>query len=204
MKLLSKSLVIDSSTAYLYVALLDEHQVLIEYYKKGNNDHSVKLMEAIEDLFLKTQLTPKDLKQIIVGIGPGSYTGLRIGVVVAKMFAYSLAIPVYSVSSLALLASSVEEDGLIIPAMDARREHAFLGVYLKEGKKITKQSEETYTHLGRFLESIDQAYYHVLKGKPNMETIINSGCLNRVDDVHLLAPLYLRETEAEREQRQKD
>ena len=139
MKKSLKRLVIDSATKYLYVALYDDFECVSKYYEAGKNDHSVKIMPEIERLLKSNELKVKDLDEIYVGIGPGSYTGLRVGVVIAKMFGWNNSIPVFTVSSLAMMASSVNENGLVLPEIDARRGNSFLGLYDVENGYITLQ-----------------------------------------------------------------
>jgi len=190
-------LVIDSSTSYLYIGLYEGLTLLDAFYEEGHNDHSVKLMDQLENLLVRHGLKAKAIDEIIVGIGPGSYTGLRIGVVVAKMLAFSLNVPIYTVSSLAMLASSQTKEGLILPWIDARRDYAFLGLYELKNSKLQLIKKEQYTHLPTFKASLDY-FIEVIEGKPNLTLLIESDLLTKVEDVHLLAPIYLRETEAER------
>ena len=169
-----------------------------KYYAEGNNDHSVKLMSEIEKIFIKNNVSVKDLDEIIIGIGPGSYTGLRIGVVIAKMFAWNDDIPVKTVSSLAMFASASSFEGLILPQIDARRGNSFLGLYRKTGKTLVLEEEERLVNLEEYKESIKENYVVVSKGEPNIEVILNSDILSVVEDIHGLNPNYLRITEAER------
>ena len=198
MKKSLKRLVIDSASKFLYVALYEDLECLGKYYAEGNNDHSVKLMSEIEKIFISSNLKVKDLDEIIIGIGPGSYTGLRIGVVVAKMFAWNDNIPVKTVSSLAMFASSSSFEGLILPEIDARRGNSFLGLYRKTGKTLVLEDEEKLVNLENYKESIKESYEIVSKGEPNIEVILNSDILSLVEDIHGLNPNYLRITEAER------
>lgn len=197
MKQSLKRLVIDSATSYLFIGLYEGVTLIEDFYEEGHNDHSVKLMDQLENLLVRHGLKAKALDEIIVGIGPGSYTGLRIGVVVAKMLAFSLNVPIYTVSSLAMLASNQTKEGLILPWIDARREHAFLGLYKLKNNKLRLIKQEQYTHLPTYKASLED-YVEVLEGKPNLALLIESNLLTKVEDVHLLAPVYLRETEAER------
>ena len=193
-----KRLVIDSATKYLYVALFDGDNCLEKFHEEGHNDHSVKLMTEVEKLCINNGLKIKDLDEIIVGIGPGSYTGLRIGVVVAKMFGWNNDIPVKTISSLALMASSYLGKELIIPEIDARRGNSFLGVYKNEGKGLSLVMDEELTNLENFKSKMTETYEVVSFGEPNITKILNSNLLNVVEDVHGLNPNYLRLTEAER------
>lgn len=198
MKKSLKRLVIDSASKFLYIALYEDFKCLGKYYKEGNNDHSVKLMSEIERIFVDNNTKVRDLDEIIVGIGPGSYTGLRIGVVVAKMFGWNNDIPVKTVSSLAMFASSSSFEGLVLAEIDARRGNSFLGLYRKAGKSLFLEDEEKLVNLESYKESVSESFEVVSKGEPNIEVILNSDVLTLVDDIHGLNPNYLRITEAER------
>ncbi len=190
-----KRLAIDTATPYLYVALYEGEEKLFSVYQKGNNDHSVTLMQTIETLFHKANFKAKDIDQIIIGIGPGSYTGVRIGVVVAKMLAFSHAIELYEISSLALLASGSIK-GKVLAYIDARRDHVFAGVFTNE-KRLESFIPEQYITLKEakenwtYDESVDTC-------EPALNVILNSPLLKRVENIHTLSPRYLRKTEAER------
>ncbi|OEH85228.1 tRNA (adenosine(37)-N6)-threonylcarbamoyltransferase complex dimerization subunit type 1 TsaB [Desulfuribacillus stibiiarsenatis] len=123
-------LAIDTSTQTLSVALGTEESIIAEYTTNVSGDHSSRLMPAIEHMMKVAKITPKDLKGIIVAKGPGSYTGLRIGVSTAKSFAWSLNLPLIGVSSLSVIAHSCKgHTGVIVPVIDARRGQVFTGVY---------------------------------------------------------------------------
>jgi tRNA threonylcarbamoyladenosine biosynthesis protein TsaB len=198
MSKLLRRLAIDTATDYLYVALSAGDKVIESYYQPGKRDHSVKLLQEIERMFKKYDWQVSTLDEIIVGIGPGSYTGLRIGVVVAKVFGWNNNIPVKTVSSLALLASAYQGDSLILSEIDARRGNAFLGVYqnTREGLKLVMQ--ERLTNLQTFMDSLSSSFVRISYGEPDLLKILSSNLLEEVKDIHLLSPNYLRLTEAER------
>ena len=198
MKKLLKRLVIDSASKYLYVALYEDLRCLGKYYKSGNNDHSKKLMVEIEHIFMKNKTKIADLDEIIIGIGPGSYTGLRIGVVIAKMFGWNNGIKVKSISSLAMVASSYNGSSLIISEFDARRGNSFIGVYRNDGERLVLAKDELLTNLDEFINSLEEPYVLLSKGEINLGKIIKSNLLIEVKDIHSLNPNYLRITEAER------
>ena len=198
MKQLLKRLVIDSATKYLYLGLFDGDVELSSFYEMGHNDHSVKLMTEVERMFTENKLKIDDLDEIIIGIGPGSYTGLRIGVVVAKMFGWNNNIPVKTVSSLALIASSYEGEKYILPEIDARRGNSFLGLYRNTGKGLELVKEEELTNLSKYQENLDIEFETISFGKPNIPKLLQSELLETVEDIHGLNPNYLRITEAER------
>ncbi|MEC9484724.1 MAG: tRNA (adenosine(37)-N6)-threonylcarbamoyltransferase complex dimerization subunit type 1 TsaB [Candidatus Izemoplasma sp.] len=191
-------LIIDSATPYLYVALLEGNRSIQTYYKKGDNNHSEVLMPTVETLFKDSGLSINDIDEVIVGIGPGSYTGVRIGVVVAKMIAWNQRITIKTVSSLALMASSESSDGYILAHIDARRKNAFMGLYLKQNGLIEPIGDEVFMSSKAFQEKVPYPFTIVESGEPDPKVLLASNILTPVENVHHLAPNYLRKTEAER------
>lgn len=127
-----KTLAIDTSNQTMALALMDEDTMIAQIQTTVNKNHSRSLMPAVDFLMHAVEWVPTDLNQIVVAKGPGSYTGLRIGVTTAKTLAQTLAIPLVSVSSLAVLAQNVSaDDQLIIPIMNARRQNVYAGIYQK-------------------------------------------------------------------------
>lgn len=123
-------LAIDTSNYTLGIALLREDTVIAEYITYLKKNHSVRAMPAVHSLLNECDMTPQDLSKIVVAKGPGSYTGVRIGVTLAKTLAWSLHIPISPVSSLeALAANGRHFDGLISPIFDARRGQVYTGLY---------------------------------------------------------------------------
>jgi len=198
MKKSLKRLLIDSATKDLYIALYEDLECLGKYYQSGNNDHSTKLMVEIERIFKLNKLKVADLDEIIIGIGPGSYTGLRIGVVIAKIFGWNNNIPVKTISSLAMMASSSDSNDFIVAEIDARRGNSFIGLYKNEGKGLILVEKEVLTNLNDFTTSLKKPYVLISNGEVNLEKILNSKVLTTVSDIHSLNPNYLRITEAER------
>lgn len=110
-------------------------------------------MPLIEWLLQQAQLKPKDLDEIIVTEGPGSYTGLRIGVTTAKTLAYTLNIRLYGVSSLKAIAAQIQySDAYIIPVINARRQHVYAGVYQWQQGELVNVMSDQYIPLDRLIE----------------------------------------------------
>lgn len=124
-------LAIDTSNYTLGVALLEENQVLGEYMTNLKKNHSVRIMPAIETLMKDCGRVPADLTKIVVAKGPGSYTGVRIGVTIAKTLAWTLNIPLVGISSLEILAAGVGRyfEGFVSPLFDARRGQVYTALY---------------------------------------------------------------------------
>ncbi|QWC00005.1 tRNA (adenosine(37)-N6)-threonylcarbamoyltransferase complex dimerization subunit type 1 TsaB [Mycoplasmatota bacterium] len=197
MKKSLKRLVIDTATKYMYLSLVVDDKEVDSFYQIGDNDHSVTIMPSLEDLLQKHSVELKDLDEVIVGIGPGSYTGVRIGVTVGKMIAYLNNIPLYKVSSLALMASYSEHE-YVLPLIDARRGNAFMAFLKQSHQNIQYIHKDVLMNINDFKEKQDKQYEVVESGKPNIEKILNSDLLEKISDIHELVPNYLQVTEAER------
>ena len=132
------TLTIDTSTNILGVAILKESELIAQKITRVNQDHSSRLMPAIVELMNDVNIKPNELGKIVVAEGPGSYTGIRIGVTVAKSLAWSLNIPIIAVSSLESLAYQAQlKDGLVCSFFDARRNNVFAGIYRFDKGVIT-------------------------------------------------------------------
>lgn len=126
-----KQLAFDSSNQELSVAVLDGTEILSELIINQKRNHSLQLMPAINQLLEQTEISKNDLNRIIVGQGPGSFTGVRIAVTTAKSLAWALGIELVGLSSLQVLAGQVPyaSNRLVVALMDARRENVYSGIY---------------------------------------------------------------------------
>src|SRR5690606_7564559 len=130
-------LAIDTSNQVMGIAILKEDHVIGEVVTNIAKNHSVRLMPAIEQLMKEVGMEPEELDKIVVAKGPGSYTGVRIGLSIAKTMAWALDIPVVGVSSLEPLAFQGRFFyGYICPFFDARRGLVYAGVYQFEKSNI--------------------------------------------------------------------
>jgi len=203
MKKSSKILVIDTATDYLYLAYMENEIVKDDVHELGKNDHSVKVVPKIKSILDKNNLALTDLNQVIIGIGPGSYTGVRIGVSIAKMIGYMNDVDVYSVSTLALMATASEAE-CIVPFIDARRGNAYMALYKQTGEILSVFKEDRIENIDVFFSRIAFLYDKITKQKPKPEKLlVSEGLLKKVDDIHALAPNYMQITEAERNLREK-
>lgn len=220
-----KALAIDTSNYVLGISLIDETHVIGEYITNLKKNHSVRAMPAIDSLLKECDIVPQDLDKIIVATGPGSYTGVRIGVSIAKTLAWSLNIPIIGVSSLeALAANGRFFDGYICPLFDARRGQVYTGLYqstdeglivieedqnvlledwaafLKEKRKpILFLGNDVHIHLDTIKEKLME---QAVIGKqpiqnPRASELAFLGLNKQASDVHVLVPNYIRLAEAE-------
>lgn len=123
-------LAIDTSNQPLSLAVMKDGAVMGEKLINIKRNHSLQAMSAVEELLASLDVAPASLNRIVVAKGPGSYTGVRIGVTLAKTLAWSLKIPIVGVSSLLSLAWPGKYfDGVIVPLMNARRGNVYTGLY---------------------------------------------------------------------------
>ena len=116
------------------------------------------IMTKIEKCFEEAGLKPNDIDQIIVAIGPGSYTGIRIGVTIAKTMAWALNKKIIPISSLEFMISGYEEEKLLVPYIDARREAVFTGVYNKNLDQFLDDQYITIEKLIEYLKGKDYIF----------------------------------------------
>lgn len=197
MKKSYKRLVIDTATKYIYLSLVIDDLEVETIYEIGDNNHSVTIMPHLDEILKKQNLKLKEIDEVIVGVGPGSYTGVRIGVTVAKMIAYLNQTKLYQVSSLLLIASHSNQR-YILPLIDARRGNAFMAYIKNTDGHLTYIKEDRLENIEDFKKGLKENYDLVQEGKPDILKLIQSKLLVPVENVHDLVPNYLQKTEAER------
>ncbi|MBC1499336.1 tRNA (adenosine(37)-N6)-threonylcarbamoyltransferase complex dimerization subunit type 1 TsaB [Listeria weihenstephanensis] len=147
---------IDTSNDTLGVSLWRDEKVIGELVTNLKKNHSVRLLPAIAELMKECDTTPQDLMKIAVAEGPGSYTGLRIGVTVAKTMAWDLQIPLVGISSLTLMAQNGRFfDGLVVPVMDARRGNVYAGIYKSEAQRLDIFEPDQHLAFADLLKKLD-------------------------------------------------
>lgn len=183
------SLIMDSSTSVLFVSLVKDKEVLYEVYLKGNRDHAKNIVVKIEEAINQNGIKILDLDEVICGVGPGSYTGVRMAVTIAKMIADLGNIKLKKISTLALMSSGIE--GISLPTIDARRGNVFCAKY--DNMKLVD------------LEALrnKELYFDDSLANPNEQDFkVDSNKViafaEIVSEPNGLVPNYLRITEAER------
>ena len=128
-----KILSIDTSSTNCSIAVVGDEATLGEININFNLQHSMLLMPLVEELLKRLDVTPKDLTALTVSIGPGSFTGLRIGLAAVKGLASGLDLPIYAVDSIKTLAYGVFGfNGIIVPMIDALRGGYYTAFYTFE------------------------------------------------------------------------
>lgn len=136
-------LAFETSAKAASVALLENGKLLGEAYQNTGLTHSQTLMVMAEDTLKQCGKTAADVEAVAVAAGPGSFTGVRIGVAAAKGFAWGKELPCYGVSTLEAMAESLNVyDGYVCPCMDARRSQVYNALFLAESGKLTRVTED--------------------------------------------------------------
>ncbi|HEX8561792.1 MAG TPA: tRNA (adenosine(37)-N6)-threonylcarbamoyltransferase complex dimerization subunit type 1 TsaB [Flavobacterium sp.] len=152
---------IETATKNCSVSVAKDGQTIIcrEIAEQGYS-HAEKLHVFIGETLSEAELLFQDLSAVAVGRGPGSYTGLRIGVSAAKGFCFALDIPLISVDTLQVLAAQAKiRNGVIIPMLDARRMEVYSAVFSSDGKQVREVKAEIITP--ESFSGYDQLVYFV-------------------------------------------
>lgn len=152
-----KILAIDTSNIPLSVAVLEDETLLATITTNIKKNHSITLMPAISSVMKLAGVKPADLDRIVVAQGPGSFTGLRIGVATAKTLAFTLDCELVGVSSLAILAAGISTNNRadIVPLFDARRNYVFSGLY-KNDNDLVNELPDQHRELGTWLDTLKE------------------------------------------------
>ena len=150
-----KILSLDSATESASCALLDDEKLLGEITFNYKKQHSIITMPMIDSLLKNTGTDIKDIDGFVVSKGPGSFTGLRIGMATIKGLSQGLNKPLISISSLDALAHNLAfSEGIICPIMDALRNNVYTALYKFEENKLVRLSDYMAIHIDELLEEL--------------------------------------------------
>ena len=191
-----KILSFDTSSDILSVAVFDKDRQLAFVEQSADTSHAEKLIPAIQKALKSSRLKLEKINFIGVGLGPGSFTGLRIGVTTAKILAYALKIKLIGVSSLEAVARSMERDGSFAVIQDARRSQVYAAVYERKNKRWKTRQKPALFMRECFLKSL-KPDVAVLDSMHPTASAIAAVSRERIiagksDNPFSLTPLYLR------------
>lgn len=196
---------IDTTSKYLYTGIVKNNVLVSERKKFLGKDMSIYAIKEINEMFLEVKLNPSDVDKIIVCNGPGSFTGIRIGVTIAKIMSWALNIPVITISSLEAMSALNIDDKLVVPIIDARRNACYAAIYDNE-KMVLEGEYLSIEKLFLFLKGINKEYvfisnddfsFETKKYNPDIQNIVRKFQDRIPTPSHLVNPLYLKLTEAE-------
>ena len=202
-----KILYVDTSSDYLYSGIVINDTLVSECQEKLGKDLSKEALPRIISVFNKANITPKDLDKIIVVTGPGSFTGIRIGVTIAKIIAWSLNIPIVPISGLTAMAISNKQEGYSMPLIDARRGFVYGALYDNDINPIiddihipldelTKKSHD-YSPITVITNNEIETEYNISSYEPDILKIVTYFKNKEGLNPHMINPIYLKKTEAE-------
>ncbi len=221
-----KLLALETSTEFGSLALFNRDELLAELCFAGGVTHTERLLPAW-DWILRTSRTPlSEIQGLAVGVGPGSFTGLRIGMATVLGMAWARKLSVVGVSSLMALAGNLSLlSGTICPLIDARKGEIYWSLYQSENGALTQLGEEKVSPLSEILKSINRSTIFLGTGaqryRPALEewsggktrgadSLLAYPLARQVgilawerfargesDDLKTLAPNYIRKSEAE-------
>ena len=219
-----KILSIDTSSNICTVAILQDDKLLKEITQNNGLTHSANLMPIIQTLLSSLSFTLKDIDLIVCDKGPGSFTGIRIGVATTMAFSDSLNINSIGITSLEALAYNVHSSGTICSLIDAKNDNVYVGVFeISDGKIITKRhfSCENILNILNELKNLnhditfvgdgsviykEQILSHIPNSKFSTNNDLSAYNLGLAGFSHFLCndfsdllPLYLRKPQAERQ-----
>ena len=150
-------LAFESSAKAAGVAVLEDGKLLTEYFQNSGQTHSRTLMQMAEDMLKNCDLTPNDIDACAVADGPGSFTGVRIGVAAAKGFSWGRQIPCFGVSTLEAMARSAAcADGVFCCCMDARREQVYNAIFACTDGALVRVCEDRAISIDDLCEDLQK------------------------------------------------
>lgn len=199
------TLFIDTSTDSLNIGLI-KNDDLLSSITLPSSEHSKYAMAAIEKLFSDNNIDSKNVDKIMVVNGPGSFTGIRIGVTIAKIYAWALKIKVIPISTLKAYAISNTGYKYYVCMIDARRDCYYASIYDSnyndileqryiEKKDLIKEIDKLDNYLIISNSSFDNYSYE--KPTLNIKNIYEYYKNEEGINCHMLNPVYLKKTEAE-------
>ena len=200
----------DTSSDLLKVSLIKDNNIIFDKELHTKNDHSSYLVPTIDEAFKSNNIDFKELDEIIVGNGPGSFTGTRISIAVAKTYAFSFNIPVYMISSLEELIYDNDGYDFYVPIIEEKKENLYFSIFDKDKKRVMDDTYSSTEYLYKKLEELDckillislsdKEYekYDTVKASINALNIMkNIDVNNEKVNPHLLKPNYIKKIEAE-------
>lgn len=223
-----KILAVDTSSEICSVAILENDNVIVENSLNDGKTHSENLMTIMENTLEENKIKLSDIDLIACSVGPGSFTGIRIGVSSIKAIAEVLDVPVAAVTSLETLAKNVESKGVtIVSLIDAKNDQVYAGIFDDEyNKKEEYIADSIYTVIERvkeydnvifvgnaairYKELLDSNFENVVVADNNLQSASSVGKIGYkkhkekdLTSADTIMPMYLRKSQAERMKKEK-
>ncbi len=215
-----KILCIDTSSNLCSVAILEDTTLIKKLELNNGLTHSETLMPLIQQLFKESKLSLKDIDLLVSDIGPGSFTGIRIGVSTCKAFSDILNIPCIGINSLDILAHNIKSDGIICSTIDCKNDNCYFALYKLENGNYTILEEPCAKTIQEVLDLLNSKYSNeniVFVGDGiaskstdcylNVENLGIAGFKKFISNNNVgeeILPLYLKKPQAQKQLEEKE
>ena len=191
------TLFISTFNEYVIISLLKDDKIISYEEQKSNHGHSLIAVPTIEKILEKENITPQDLNQIEVINGPGSFTGVRIGVTIAKTLAYTLNIPIKTISTLQAYAVSQETNNKkILTLSDIKG--TYFGLFSKDNELLEPLNYLNKAEFTNYLEKNNLHNYLIENPKLDIVKIHKFLKTKESTNPHNVNPLYIKKIEVEK------
>lgn len=203
-----RCLYLDTSSSFLYTGVVEDETLLCDRKIRFDKDLSTNALITLVTMLEEKNIEPNDIDKIILVNGPGSFTGCRIGITIAKTYAWALNKPICTISSLEAMALTDDEFDYHVPLIDARRGYVFAGIYDKDNNAILKDQYIKLSVLETAINNMSDNFTYItnddfdLKGNikkydPDILKIVLKYRDRESVNPHGLDANYLKLTEAE-------
>lgn len=216
-------LAIDSSSSAACAAVVVDGELLCEYTQNQNKTHSVKMLPMVERMIADVGLTFSDIDVFACGIGPGSFTGVRIGAATMRGLADTLDKPCVAVNALCALGSAVKHfEGVVMPLIFARESECYTAAYendeeilapcvmtMEEIAEFAKEKKVLFVGDGaqineEILKDLSDTHFtdslnNIIRASVIAQIAYQKAKNNETGNSEVFSPMYLRKSQAERE-----
>lgn len=201
-----KYLFIDTSAYNVNIAVVLDNEIVSSLTIANNQKLSEHIFIYLEDVLKKGKININEIDMVFVTQGPGSFTGVRVGVTIAKTMAWALNIPIIPVSTLELYATTNADNQYLVPFIKDRNDYVYAGIY---DNQLNIYMEDKYLPLSDLLEELKKLNDYIMVGYEQLENIaiiepkidilkvINKHINDEPVNAHLVKPNYLKQINAE-------
>lgn len=201
-------LYLDTTSSYLYAGIVEDDTLLCERKICFDKELSTMALITLVEMMEEKRIAPQDINKIILVNGPGSFTGSRIGVTIAKTYAWSLGIPITTITSLEAMALIDDQFDYHVPMIDARRGYVFAGIYDRDNNQIMKNQYIKKSVLETAVNNMSDNFVFITNDNidvngekidynPNILSIVLKYRDKENVNPHGIDAVYLKKTEAE-------
>lgn len=202
------SLFLDSCDKKIIVGLLKDNKLIASKIEENNNHLSERFLPLIINILDSCSIDLKEVSKIYIVNGPGSFTGIRVGVTTAKVIAWGFDIPIVPISELEVMASTYTTNKYLVPYIDARRDFVYAGMYDNDLNIIFNDSHISVEKLKNKIKrhsksdefcfvSYDNILDNTILPDINIEKVVDKHKFDVGINPHEVVPNYLKKTEAE-------